>query len=267
MKIQSIVIIISLPFLLISCASNQPSLILNEAESQYESARMIKGIFNTDAQKMGEAKEALGKAKQLQENNKETYLVDHYATISIKNTEIAEERHRLKQIELEIEEANKKRQQLLLQARSQEAKSAKMEAMKLAAELDALQAEQTERGIILTLENIVFAFNSAVLESGGDRTVARIAQYLNDYPQRHILIEGFTDNIGSEAYNLELSRQRAEAVEQSLIRHGVDSRRIGTVGLGEAYPIASNGTNVGRQKNRRVEIVIANQDGRNIFRR
>ncbi len=266
MKIKFI-LILPILFLLISCASNLPNQQLSEAERNYESARLIDGIQNSAAQRMGAAKEALDKANKLQEDNKPKQLVDHFALVSIKNTEIAKARHQLKQIEQETEQAKEKRQQLLLENRTNQLRDARMEAMQLASQLDALKAEQTERGIIMTLENIIFAFNSAMLQPGGEMTVSRIAKYLNDYPNRSVLIEGFTDNIGSEEYNVKLSKQRAESVQQALIRHGVSPRRINTVGLGEAYPVAPNTTEAGRQQNRRVEIVIANEDGKPILGR
>lgn len=275
MKLKSIKAVqLFLLLLLVSCASNPPNQTLNEAENKYKSTQMINGIQNAGAKEMSAAEEALEKAKQLQEDNEDKPLVDHFSTVAIKNTEIAQERYRLKQSEQGIEKANEKRQSLLLQARSNEAavaknqlKDAKLEAMKLASQLDELKAEQTERGIILTLENIVFAFDSATLQPGGDQTVARIAKYLNDYPNRSVLIEGFTDSVGNEAYNLKLSSERAESVQRSLIKHGVSSRRLSTTGHGEAYPVASNSTDSGRQENRRVEIVISNQDGKNILSR
>ncbi|SER69681.1 protein of unknown function [Nitrosomonas sp. Nm51] len=254
-------------FFLISCVSNPPSQLLADAENRYESATLIEGIQNSDAQSIGKAKEALEKAKNLQANNESQTLVEHHALVSIKNTEIAEERHRLRQIELETERAKEKRQQLMVESKTNELRDARMEALKLASQLEALKAEQTERGIIMTLENILFAFNSAELQPGGEMTVARIADYLNNYPNRYVLIEGFTDSVGSDEYNLELSKQRAESVQRSLIRHRVNPRRVSVVGLGEAYPVAPNTTEAGRQQNRRVEIVIANEDGKPILRR
>lgn len=252
---------------LISCASNPPSQSLIDAENRYKSALMIEGIQNSDAQRMGNAKEALEKARKLQDENESHTLVDHYALLSIKNTEIAEERHRLKQIEQETEQAKEKRQQLMLENKASELRDAKIEALKLASQLEALKAEQTERGIIMTLENILFAFNSAELQPGGEMTVTRIADYLNNYPNRFVLIEGFTDSVGSNEYNQKLSRQRAESVQRSLVRHGVSPRRISVAGLGEAYPVAPNTTEAGRQQNRRVEIIIANEDGKPILKR
>lgn len=264
---KSVVLIALISFFLVSCASNQPNPLLNDAESEYKSTQMIDGIRNSDAQSMGNAQEALEKARELQADNKPKFLVDHYALVSIKNAEIAQARHHLKQIQEETEQAKEKRQQLLLERKTNELRDAKNEAMKLASQLEALKAEQTERGIIMTLENIVFAFNSAELQPGGEMTVTRIAHYLTNFPNRYILIEGFTDNVGSEEYNLKLSRERAESVRQSLVRHGVSPRRISIAGLGEAYPVAPNTTEAGRQQNRRVEIVISNEDGKPILSR
>lgn len=252
---------------LFSCANNPPNQLLMDAENRYKSSLQNEGIQNSDAKSLGEAKEALDKAKKLQADNESPVLVDHFAFVSIKNTEIAEERHRLRQIEQETEQARERRQQLLLENKANELRDAKLEALQLASQLEALKAEQTERGIIMTLENILFEFNSAQLQPGGEMTVARIADYLNSYPSRYVLIEGFTDSIGSEEYNQKLSHQRAESVQHSLIRHGVNPRRISVAGLGETYPVAPNTTETGRQQNRRVEIIIANEDGKPVLGR
>ena len=274
MKIKHSLTVLPILFFLISCASTQPNPLLNDAKMQYEKALMIDGIKNSDPQSMDNAKEALDKATKLHEGNESKSKVDHYALVSIKNTEIAGTRHRLKQIEHATERAQEKRQQLILENKTSalkeariEANNAKLEAIKLASQLDDLKAEQTERGIIMTMQNILFAFNSAELQPVGETVVSRIANYLNDYPNRNILIEGFTDNIGSEEYNLKLSRERGDSVKRSLIRYGVSPHRISIVGLGEAFPVASNSTEAGRQQNRRVEIVISNEDGKPILNR
>jgi len=274
MKIKHSLTILSILFFVISCASTQPNPLLNDAKLQYEKALLIDGINNSAPQNMDNAKEALDQAIKLHEDSESKSKVDHYALVSIKNTEIAGSRLRLKQIEHATEQAKEKRQQLILENRTNqiqqaqvEARNAKLEALQLASQLEQLKAEQTERGIILTMENILFAFNSAQLQPVGETVVSRIADYLNNYPHRSILIEGFTDNIGSEEYNLKLSRERAGTVQRSLIRYGVSPHRISTVGLGESYPVASNSTETGRQQNRRVEIVISNEDGKPILNR
>ncbi len=110
---------------------------------------------------------------------------------------------------------------------------------------------------VLFKSDMSFDFNSAAIRPGLYPEIDRIAEIMRRYPQTLIQIEGHTDNIGSNAYNLELSRRRAQAVKDLLVQRHVDGHRINTVGFGEDYPVATNKTEAGRRQNRRVEIKIA----------
>jgi outer membrane protein OmpA-like peptidoglycan-associated protein len=81
--------------------------------------------------------------------------------------------------------------------------------------------------------------------------------FLQKYPERRVLIEGHTDSVGSDAYNLDLSQRRADAVRDFLLQNGVNAAQISTRGYGKASPVASNATAEGRQQNRRVELIIS----------
>jgi outer membrane protein OmpA-like peptidoglycan-associated protein len=122
--------------------------------------------------------------------------------------------------------------------------------------IHALEAEQTERGLVLTLGDILFATDSATLYSGTNARLDRLIEFLHDFPTRQLIIEGHTDNIGSSAYNQALSRKRADAVRSYLVEHGIESRLLIATGIGMQRPVASNATASGRQQNRRVEIII-----------
>lgn len=119
--------------------------------------------------------------------------------------------------------------------------------------------KQTDRGLVLTLGDVLFEFNKSELKAGALRNLYPLVSFLKQNSSRGVTIEGHTDGIGSESYNLELSQRRAEAVRRFLIENGLRQDRITARGLGEAYPVASNDTDPGRQMNRRVEIVIANE--------
>ena len=120
----------------------------------------------------------------------------------------------------------------------------------------ALDAEQTERGLVLTLGGVLFGFDSADLKPEAEISLARIAGFLIAAEDREVLVEGFTDNVGTEEYNLELSKLRAEAVTATLVGNHVDPSRILAAGFGPAYPVASNEEGEGRALNRRVEVII-----------
>jgi outer membrane protein OmpA-like peptidoglycan-associated protein len=140
-------------------------------------------------------------------------------------------------------------------------------AQELAQQVEALQTAETDRGLVLTLGSVLFESGKANLRSGAQRTVERVAEFLNEYPDRSILVEGFTDSEGSESYNRDLSKRRAQAVRDLLVRHGVDGSRVETEGYGEQFPVANNATAEGRQQNRRVEIVVGKTDGGEILDR
>ena len=142
-----------------------------------------------------------------------------------------------------------------------EAADAVAEARRLEQELDALKAEQTERGMVLTLGDVLFDYDKAVLKPGAEKTMERLAGFLSDYPERHLLIEGHTDARGDDAYNRDLSKRRANAVRDALIQRGISPARLSVMGMGESYPVATNDTVAGRQENRRVEIIISAEDG------
>lgn len=130
---------------------------------------------------------------------------------------------------------------------------------KIESELEQLKAKKTDRGLILTLGDILFETGKAILMSGATRTLDKLAEFLEQYPNRKVLIEGFTDSTGSDTYNLGLSQKRADSVRDALTMKGVAAARITTKGYGEQYPIASNATSAGKQQNRRVEVVILDE--------
>ncbi len=137
------------------------------------------------------------------------------------------------------------------------AEAAKAKVTKLQNELAELQAKQTDRGMVLTLGDVLFDTGRAELKAGAFSTIDRLAVFMRENPERTLAIEGYTDSVGSDAFNLNLSQRRAESVREALVGRGLDGARISTQGLGKANPVASNDTAAGRQRNRRVEIVIS----------
>ena len=128
----------------------------------------------------------------------------------------------------------------------------------LLAQLADLQAKTTERGIQLTLGDVLFSTGQADLKAGSAAKLDQLAKALANVPDRAILIEGFTDNVGTDASNLVLSQNRANTVSNYLRSHGVAAARITANGKGEALPVAGNENPAGRQLNRRVEVTIEN---------
>jgi len=127
-------------------------------------------------------------------------------------------------------------------------------------ELAELNAKKTERGLVITLGDVLFDLNQAELKPGSERNVQKIADFLQEYPERKALIEGFTDSTGSDSYNQVLSERRAEAVRTFLINKGISADRVAARGYGKSNPVASNDTPATRQLNRRVEIVVSEDE-------
>jgi outer membrane protein OmpA-like peptidoglycan-associated protein len=160
------------------------------------------------------------------------------------------------------------RDSILLAARTNQVDSAKRAAeaatsnsARLQAEVDALKAKPTDRGLVLTLGDVLFETGSSTLSPGAGRNLDRLVQFLTDHPERLVEIDGFTDSVGSDSYNQDLSQRRADAVKYQLVSRGINSTRIATHGYGKDSPVASNSESSGRQLNRRVEVVIGADDG------
>lgn len=143
------------------------------------------------------------------------------------------------------------------QARA-EAATARAEMESLRGRLSDLEAKQTERGLLITLGDVLFEFNKSELKTGGQRNLLPLAEVLKERTDQSVIIEGHTDSIGNHAYNMTLSEKRAEAVETYLVAQGVAFNRISIEGLGPDFPVADNVSNEGRQANRRVEVILPN---------
>lgn len=132
----------------------------------------------------------------------------------------------------------------------------------LEAQLADLAAKKTERGMVITLGDVLFGSDQARLTPDGIRTAQKLADVLQKYPQRTVLIEGFTDSTGAASYNQELSERRATSVRSALQEMGVARDRVSVRGYGHTHPVAANDTAPNRQLNRRVEIVISDASGK-----
>ena len=122
-----------------------------------------------------------------------------------------------------------------------------------------LGARDTDRGLVLTLEDVLFEFDDDTLRPAARQRLAQLASVFQQYPDRRIRIEGHTDSSGDASYNEQLSESRAEAVRDFFVAQGIDTDRIVTRGYGQTKPLVTNDTEAGRQRNRRVEIVMVPQ--------
>jgi outer membrane protein OmpA-like peptidoglycan-associated protein len=136
--------------------------------------------------------------------------------------------------------------------------AAESEASELQRQIDELQARPTDRGLVLTLGDVLFTSGKSDLNASATGSLERLTSFLNRYPDRSVAIEGHTDSNGGDDYNLALSQRRAESVKDYLTGHGIGSMRLAASGMGESQPLAGNDSATGRQQNRRVEVIIAN---------
>jgi len=284
MRFTTFVTGIVLSVLVIGCGGPpEKNPLLQEAKGNYQKAEKDSLIVTKAPVALKEAEESLEKSEQLWQEGADKELVSHYAYISKQKVAIARETAELNAAQDEVERAESQRQRVLIQARKaealaaekraeealsqakkerQEAEQARKRAEELAKRVNELEAQQTERGLVLTLGDVLFDFDKASLKPGGERAAGNLAQFLKEYPERNVMIEGFTDTVGPADYNKQLSRRRAKAVKQALMNKGIQSSRIRIRGYGEKYPVASNSTEAGRQQNRRVEVIISDKDGR-----
>ena len=262
----------------VSACSSFPERIesLEHARATVQRASSMQYVATDATEEITLARNALGRADALVADRADLDLIEHEAylaerygqtAIAIADARIAADRlagleDERERILLENRERAEQDASIAAARANMRAQSAEERAAMLAAALEELHARETDRGIVLTLGDVLFETDRTDLKPGADATVARLGQFLRDYPDRRVLIEGHTDSVGSDAYNLNLSRQRADAVRAALLMQGIEATRIIAVGKGESFPVASNDTAAGRQENRRVEIVISDAAGR-----
>lgn len=279
-----VVILIAVFSLLITGCGGTPDKnpLLEEAQTSFQQAENDTMIVREAPVALKEAEEALTESQSLWQEGASERLVTHKAYIAKQKVAIARETAELNAAQDEVSRAEAERQRVLIRARKVEAEAAEQRAQEaltqaqkerqaaeearrraeeLAKRVSELEAQQTERGLVLTLGDVLFDFDKASLKPGGERAVDELTNFLREYPERNVMIEGFTDNIGSESYNQDLSRRRADAVRVALMNNGISSSRIQIRGYGEEYAVASNNTEAGRQQNRRVEVIISDKDG------
>lgn len=216
------------------------------------------------AENVSNARKALDSANRMMEEGGKEEDIRYQATIAATNAQIANEKILEAQAKEEITKAEAERQQVLAQARDQEAEAARARAASLEQELKDLKAQRTERGLVLTLGDVLFDTGKATLKPGAYATIDRLASALKEDPARKVMIEGHTDSVGTDEFNQQLSQNRALSVQGALMERGVSGSQISAVGKGEGFPVASNDNAAGRQQNRRVELIFTEESGQRV---
>jgi outer membrane protein OmpA-like peptidoglycan-associated protein len=274
----------ALALLLAACATTSP-----ESESALDQAR--DAVQRLEAQPLAaqsagqalqDARAALAAAETAEREHKDPAQVIHLSYLARRDAEIGEAVIAEQTANTAMAQAQAQRERVLLESREHEAAVARQQAQQSAQaaqsaqlgqqqaeqqaqaaqqQLEAMQAKQTDRGMMLTLGNVLFDTNGDTLKPGADEMVSRLSQFLQNHPDIKVRIEGFTDATGSDDYNEALSQRRAQAVATALESRGIPSERLQVVGRGKSAPVAGNDTSAGRQQNRRVELIFSDPQG------
>jgi len=246
-------------FLLLGACASQPTKSdrLEQAQQAVSEVENDPDVARYAPIALREAQETLQQANQHARDGETGEIVDHYAYLALRRAQIAHSQARRESLLKLADDSEQERTRILLESRDRAIADANRALREAQEQLAELQPKQTERGLMLTLGEVLFAFDSAELRAGTERSLSRLADYLKAHPDQQILIEGHTDSTGNADYNQHLSERRANAVTRALVQRGVDTSRIRTEGLGEDYPVADNGTAAGRSENRRVEVIIS----------
>ncbi|WP_298829828.1 OmpA family protein [uncultured Piscinibacter sp.] len=277
---------------LAACASAPTrNAVLDDAKAAYDRTASDPQVARSAPVELRKAQQALQQAQAALRDGDDSSAVEHYAYLARQRTEVALQAGKIAEAEQAVADASLERDSILIDARTREAEraraateaqrgqadaarkladerlvaaqtsqaqaaSARARAKTLEEQLAELKAKPTERGMVLTLGDVLFDTGRAQLNPGAAHTLDQLAAFMKEHPERTIAIEGYTDAVGSEQSNQMLSERRAIAVKNSLVDRGIAPSRLSARGFGEAKPLASNDHAAGRQQNRRVEIVF-----------
>lgn len=274
--------------LLAACATTPPSdPALDQAHAAVATLESDPMAAQNAGKPLQDARDALAAADAAAKDHKPQGEVDHLAYLARRRAEIGEAAIAEARARNDLAVAKDRRERIVIESRERETATAreqardaqaqasetaaqaqaqidasKAEADATRAQLEELQAKQTERGMVVTLgSNVLFDTNRAELKPGASDAIDRVGQFLSKHPNLKVRIEGHTDSTGTDSYNQELSQRRADAVAHALESRGADPSNVQAVGRGSELPVATNDTAAGRQQNRRVELVFSDGQG------
>ncbi len=276
-----IVMSVGLALLVAGCASiPQPNAALESAQAAVQAAEADPNVSKYAALDLDAAKKQLEVAEAAATHHDDAAIAQA-AYLAAQTARLAQAHAAAKADDARVAAGQAERDKIQLAARTRDVDTANMatntaigqrdaaadQAARLQAEVDQLKATPTPRGLVLTLGDVLFDTGKAQLNPGSDRKLDQLAQFLTSHPERRVQIDGYTDSVGTDSYNQDLSQRRAETVKSALIARGIDPSRIATQGYGKGFPVADNTDSGGRQLNRRVEVVIGEDSGASIAAR
>ncbi|MNZ70894.1 putative lipoprotein YiaD precursor [compost metagenome] len=249
--------------LLAGCAASGGSQqALEQARSSYQQLANDSAVLASAPKDVMRAGESLARAERLASYWGSEEDVAHYAYLSQRYSAIAREHSVLAEEQQRLARLQRERERLQSALREAKLLSVQQQSLWLEEQIVSLAATETERGLVMSLGDVLFDSGRAELKSSANRIVLKLYQFLQINPRRVVRIEGYTDSHGKAAENLQLSRARAQAVADVLTDLGIDAGRIEVRGYGEAFPLAANASSHGRAQNRRVEIVFSDEQGK-----
>ncbi|MCO7569825.1 OmpA family protein [Pseudomonas chlororaphis] len=234
----------------LAACSTPPNANLENARTNFSGLQANPQASKVAALETKDAADWMDKADKAYLNKEDEKKVDQLAYLTNQRVEVAKETIALRTAEAKLKDAGDQRARAILDARNAQIKQLQ----------DSLNAKQTDRGTLVTFGDVLFATNKSDLKSNGLVNINKLSQFLQQNPDRKVIVEGYTDSTGSDSYNQSLSERRAGSVQMALIRMGVDPSRIVSQGYGKEYPVADNGSVSGRAMNRRVEVTISNDN-------
>lgn len=226
--------------------------VARQAVQSAEDARSI-AVKNQHEQKI---------AKQQQAAQQKTAQAQEQAQLSAQQQALAQQKQALAEQQAAAAQASQQDAEARAQSAQEAAAKAQNEKEQLRARLlqqfnQVLPTTDTPRGLQVNLGDVLFDTGKADLRPPAREALAKLSGIVLNYPTLHLGVEGYTDSTGSAAFNQTLSEKRAEAVRDYLVQQGLNAGSISATGFGESSPVAPNTTAAGRQKNRRVEIIVS----------
>jgi len=283
---------------LLAACSSMPAqnAALTQARARLDAAQSRPETVTMAPDELARARESLRRADQALINGDSVDRINHLSYLTQQQVAIAEETAAGRNAQAVVTGAAAERDRMRLELRTREADTAQaqkamaeqdsaaktvqlaqseantqaerdrvarrdIKVSELESQLHDMNARYTDRGVVITLGDLLFDTGASELRATGQHRMDLLAGFMKRYPERHASIEGYTDNVGKAAANQSLSDRRANAVMAALIRLGVPGTQLSTQSFGEEHPVAPNTTQAGRQMNRRVEVVFAREAG------
>lgn len=232
---------------------------LDNAQQAIATAKADQQVQSYTAAELQRAEDTLQAAQAAWSEEHDQAKAGHLAYLAQRHAEIAQAQAAEQAAVAQSRQIMQERDALRLEISKQQVKAQQRQIEVLKDQLAELKPRQTIQGVVLTLGNVLFAFDSAKLKPAAQEPLDKLAGYLHDHPQVLVQIVGYTDSAGPAAYNQRLSERRAQSIAEAMEQRGINRDRMEVSGRGESNPVATNATEYGRQLNRRVEFILMNQ--------